>query len=135
LAKAVNTSILSLERGGIFKAVAGKARLLQPSEMSSGWDPEHDKFVSIWEVALRIAHALQTEGIVKAAEWSASAASKVELDSVKELSYLLFSISEKMGWHDAAVLFNGLGTSWLDLNSVTIHQPAESSVQTELDLG
>lgn len=135
LAKAVNTSILSLERGGIFKAVAGKARLFQPSEMSIGWDPEHDKFVSIWEVALRIAHALQTEGIAKAAEWSASAASKVELDSVKELSYLLFSISEKMGWHDAAVLFNALGTSWLDLNSVTIHLPSESSVQTELDLG
>jgi putative DNA methylase len=135
LAKAINTSITSLERGGIFKAVAGKAKLVRPEDMSKDWDPSHDKFISIWEVAVRIAFVLQTEGIEKAAEWNLAASSKVELDAVKELSYLLFSISEKKGWHDAAILFNGLGTSWIDLHAAAQNRPVQASTQTELDLG
>jgi len=135
LAKAINTSITNLERGGIFRAVAGKARLVRPEDMSKNWDPAHDKFISIWEVALRIAFALQSQGVETAAEWIAAASSKVEMDAVKELSYLLFSISEKKGWHDAALLFNGLGTSWIDLHAATQNRPIAASTQEELDLG
>ena len=45
----------------------------------------------------------------------AAARDKVDLDAVKELAYLLFSIAEKKGWAETALLFNGLGTSWSDL--------------------
>jgi putative DNA methylase len=133
LAKAVNTSIPGLERGGIFKATAGKARLIHPEKMSAEWDPEHDKSISIWEVALRIAYALQNQGIQKAAEWNFAASKKVELDAVKELSYLLFSISEKKGWNEAAILFNGLGTSWSDINNEMHSTPKVLSEQSLLD--
>jgi putative DNA methylase len=133
LAKAVNTSIPGLERGGIFKAIAGKARLIHPEQMSGEWDPEHDKSISIWEVALRIAYALQNQGIQKAAEWNFAASKKVELDAVKELSYLLFSISEKKGWNEAAILFNGLGTSWSDINNEMHSTPKVLSEQSLLD--
>jgi len=134
LSRAVNTSLTSLERGGIFKASAGKARLITPQEMDKVWDPEHDKSISIWEVALRIANALQVHGVEKAAKWTATARTRVDIDAVKELSYLLFSICEKRGWTDTAILFNGLGTSWSDVNSAVSSIPRSKSSQEELDL-
>ena len=39
----------------------------------------------------------------------------VDLDDVKELAYLLYSIAEKKGWAETALLFNNLGTSWTDI--------------------
>jgi putative DNA methylase len=118
LTRAVNTSLSVLERGGVFRAVAGKANLVEGKHMSSEWDPMQDKTISAWEVAVRVAHALQTEGLEKAVSWSNQASKRVDLDSVKELSYLLYSISEKKGWTESAILFNGLGTSWSDMSGL-----------------
>ena len=39
----------------------------------------------------------------------------MDLDDVKELAYLLYSIAEKKGWAETALLFNNLGTLWTDL--------------------
>ena len=39
----------------------------------------------------------------------------IDLDDVKELAYLLYSIAEKKGWAETALLFNNLGTLWTDL--------------------
>ena len=103
--------------------------------MDKLWDPEHDKSISIWEVALRIANALQSDGIERAAEWTAAARTRVDIDAVKELSYLLFSVCEKKGWTETAILFNGLGTSWSDMNSAVSSIPSSRSSQEELDLG
>jgi putative DNA methylase len=41
LARATNTSTDGLGRAGVFRAVAGKARLLGPADLKSGWDPPH----------------------------------------------------------------------------------------------
>ena len=43
----------------------------------------------------------------------------VDLDDVKELAYLLYSIAEKKGWAETALLFNNLGTSWTDLEDAS----------------
>lgn len=134
LGKAVNTTVSSVERGGVFKAVAGKARLLHPSEMSDSWIPEEDKDISVWEVATRLAHALQEHGIGKATEWMESAKTRVDVGAVKELSYLLYSICERKGWTESAVLFNGLGTSWVDLASSVQSPRSATAAQGELDL-
>jgi putative DNA methylase len=133
LSRAVNTSLAILERGGIFKAVAGKAALVAPQDMSKDWDPLQDKSISIWEAALRIANALQSEGLHKASQWSLAASARVDLESVKELSYLLFSICEKKGWTESAILFNGLGTSWSDMNHEMQSAPKILSEQSLLD--
>ena len=135
LSRAVNTSLALLERMGVFKATAGKARLIHPQDMEKDWDPQHDKNICVWEVAMRISYELQRSGIEKAAEWSTKSSSKIDLDSVKELSYLLFRLAEKKGWADAAILFNGLGTSWSDLTATAQSQSKITSAQTELDLG
>ena len=43
------------------------------------------------------------------------AGQRVDLDTTKELAYLLYNVCDKKGWASSAALFNGLGTSWSDL--------------------
>ncbi|MEU3630906.1 DUF1156 domain-containing protein [Streptomyces fradiae] len=119
LSRATNTSVSGLVRGGMFRARAGKARLLDFDELSADWDPASDERVSVWEVVVRLAKALDERGGEEAARLMALAGQKVDLDTAKELAYLLFSICEKKGWTQTALLFNGLGTSWSDLSAAS----------------
>ena len=59
----------------------------------------------------------------------------IDLDAAKELAYLLFSICEKRGWTQTALLFNGLGTSWSDLSAAarTGGPPTPPLAQGEFD--
>ncbi|MFF4807092.1 DUF1156 domain-containing protein [Micromonospora chersina] len=117
LSRATNTSVDGLTRGGVFWARAGKSRLIEPAELSDTWDPATDERISVWEVVLRLAKALDELGAEQAARLMAQAGQCVDLDTAKELAYLLFSICEKRGWTQTALLFNGLGTSWSDLSA------------------
>ena len=117
LSKAKNTSLAGLQRGGIFRARAGKARLLAPEDLPADYDPSGDDRVSVWEIALHLAKAIDESGADAAARLMAAAAPRVELDSVKELTYLLYNICERKNWAQTGRLFNGLGTSWNDLES------------------
>jgi putative DNA methylase len=134
LARALNTSVTTLERGGIFKAAGGKARLVHPDSMTDSWDPELDKSISVWEVAVRLAEILQSKGADSAAELAHAASKRVDINSVRELSYLLYSIAEKKRWVDSAILFNGLGTSWSEMTSIKLKQPKNVGLQETLDL-
>jgi len=55
------------------------------------------------------------------------------MEVVKELSYLLFSICEKRGWTETAILFNALGTSWMDISQPTSENSAPS-IQEALEI-
>ncbi len=35
------------------------------------------------------------------------------------MAYLLYSIAEKKGWAETALLFNNLGTSWTDIEDAS----------------
>jgi putative DNA methylase len=135
LTRAVNTTVSVLERGGIFRAAAGKARLLEPTEMSEHWNPAEDKAISVWEVAVRLGHALLSEGLDQAAVWMRESASRVELDAVKELAYLMYSVCERKGWTEAAMMFNALGTSWGDVSGAARAAMPASASQGALDFG
>ncbi len=117
LSKAKNTSLAGLERGGVFRARAGKARLLSVDDLPDHYDPIRDERVSVWEVVIRLAKALTESGADEAARIMIAASPRVDLDTAKELAYLLYSICERRGWAQTALLFNGLGTSWNDLES------------------
>jgi putative DNA methylase len=117
LARATNTSIEGLQRGGVFRAVAGKARLLSPEDLSDSWDPLTDVRTSVWEVTLHLAKAVTERGSEAASALMGAAGQRVDLDAVKELAYLLYNICERKGWTTSALLFNGLGTSWGDLDA------------------
>lgn len=136
LTRATNTSLASLERGGIFRARAGRARLLAPDDLSQTWDPLASDQVSVWAVVLHAARALQESGGGEAARLMSLAAQRIDLDTAKELAYLLYSISDKRDDVAAALLFNGLGTSWSEL-AATVRATGGSSgpsAQGTLDL-
>ena len=134
LSKAVATSVDGLCRGGVFWARAGRARLVGLHELSEGWDPLSDERVTEWEVVLRVAKALDRDGVEPAARLLALAGQRVDLDTTKELAYLLYSVCEKRGWPASAGLFNGLGTSWSDLSAAGRTPVSSTAGQGELDL-
>src|SRR5690606_15209012 len=115
LSRSTNTSVDGLVRGGIFWARAGKARLLGVADLADTWDPITDQRVSDWEVVLRLAKALNEQGVDAAASVFAGSSQRVDMDTAKELAYLLFNVCERRKWTESAILFNSVGTSWLDL--------------------
>lgn len=115
LARSTNSSVGGVIDGGIFWARQGTARLLGPDELSPGWDPMLDDRISQWEVTVRLARAVATDGVDAAAPLYVASGTRVDLEACKELSYLLFSVCERKKWADVGALFNALGSSWLDL--------------------
>ena len=116
LARSSDTSIGALERGGIFEAKGGKARLLSPSTLEGEWDPAADERISVWEATVRLAAAMAKDGADKVAELLPSVQTRVNLDAVKELGFLLFHKAEKKKDTQDALLFNGLVSAWGDVN-------------------
>lgn len=116
LARSSDTSISALERGGIFEAKGGNARLLAPGQLEGTWDPTTDDRVSVWEATVRLASLMAKDGADKVAELLPSVQTRVNLDAVKELGFLLFHEAEKKKDTKDAVLFNGLVSAWGDVN-------------------
>lgn len=116
LARSSDTSISALERGGIFEAKGGKARLLAPSALEGVWDAAADDRVSVWEATVRLAAVMAKDGADKVAELIPTVQTRVSLDAIKELGFLLFHEAEKKKDSKDAGLFNGLVSAWGDLN-------------------
>jgi putative DNA methylase len=135
LSKAKNTSIGGLERGGVLWSRGGRVRLLSVRDISENYEPERDERLSEWEIVLQLAKRLNEHGGEAAARLMLAAKAVVDLDAVRELAYLLFSIAEKRDWVETARLFNGLGTSWSDLADQA-RQPklaTNPAIQSQLD--
>ena len=133
LARSSDTSLGELERGGIFIARGGKARLLSPSELAGDWDPVADKRISVWEATVRLAAVLNREGADEVAELLTDVRSRVDLGAVKELGFLLYRNAEDRGRTQDALLFNGLVTSWGDLKQQADRQSGSKATQESLD--
>jgi putative DNA methylase len=136
LSKAKNTAVRGLEYAGVLKAYAGKVTLLPVAAIPDDYDPAYDDRISEWKICLQLAKRLKDRGSAPAARLMASARDKVDLDAVLELAYLLYSIADRKGWAETALLFNGLGTSWSQLESearkLTLTGP--TLVQDQLNL-
>jgi putative DNA methylase len=136
LSKAKNTAVAGLVRAGVLKAGAGKVRLMSVGDLPAAYDPRRDERVSEWEIAMHLAKRLGEDGAEAAGQLMDLAGEVADLDAVRELAYLLFSVAEKRGWADIALLFNGLGTSWSDLVEAARRQPASGAgVQDQLGFG
>lgn len=117
LARSTDTSISALERGGIFEARGGRARLLSPENLSAGWTPQTDDRLSIWEATVRLAAAMADGGVEKVTQLLPGLQEvRVDLDAVKELGFLLFHEAEKKKDAKDALLFNSLVSAWGDVN-------------------
>jgi len=119
LSKGTDTGIAVLDRAGVLKARGGKVALLSVQDIRVDYDPNGDERVSEWKVCLHLAKRLRDRGAEATSELMAAARDRVDLDDVKELAYLLYSIAEKKRWAETALLFNGLGTSWTELEDAS----------------
>ena len=141
LSKGIDTSITGLERGGVLISRAGKVKLRSVREIPDLYDPDTDDRISEWEICLHLAKRLQDQGAGEAARLMAEVrrVSGIDLDDVKELAYLLYSIAEKKGWAETALLFNNLGTLWTDLEDtarkVARSGPADNQGEFTLEFG
>ncbi len=133
LARSKNTSIAGLERAGVLRSGANKVRLLPIADLPGDYDPGRDKRVSEWELVLHLAKRLREQGGDAAAQLMAKARPLVNLDAVRGLAYLLFSIAGNKGWSDTALVFNGLGTSWSDLSEES-RRPGSANIQAQDEL-
>ncbi|MFP3459791.1 DUF1156 domain-containing protein [Arthrobacter globiformis] len=118
-ATALNTSIPGMERGGILTSRAGKVQLFAPAKLPDDYDPRRDQRLSVWEAALHTARVLEAKGIEDAGQLVArlkeAPGSRIDLDAVKELAYLLYSIAERKNWSALGQTFNNLATAWPDI--------------------
>ena len=141
LSKGIDTSINGLERGGVLISRAGKVKLRSVREIPDLYDPGTDDRISEWEICLHLAKRLQDQGADGAARLMAAVRGVpgIDLDDVKELAYLLYSIAEKKGWAEIALLFNNLGTLWTDLEDsarkVGTSGAADNQGEFTLDFG
>ena len=127
LARGVDTSVKGLERAGVLVSRAGKVKLQSVLDLPDSYDPAADDRISEWEICLHLAKALSERGADAAAALLAAARNvpAVDLDDVLDLAYLLYSIAEKKGWAETALLFNNLGTSWTDIEDMSRKGPAQ----------
>ncbi|GIH50618.1 DUF1156 domain-containing protein [Microbispora rosea] len=133
LARAVGTAVNGLERAGVLKARAGIVELFGPKDLPDVYDPLADDRIPVWEVVMHLAKRLDEQGIEAAGQLMAAAKSRVDLDTAKELTYLLFSICEKRNWAKTALLFNALGSSWTEIERASRTAPPMASAQGMFD--
>jgi putative DNA methylase len=128
LANAKNASVDGLRRSGVLRSSAGRVALLAPGDLPDGYDPLKDDRISLWEVVLYLARALDDErgGLDAAGRILHRAEQRgVDTTAAHQLAYLLYSISEKKGWTASGILFNGLGSSWPEVRAAA--RAAESA--------
>jgi putative DNA methylase len=119
LARARNTSVVTLDREGVLASRAGNVQLLRPADLPSNYDVLTDSHLSNWEILHRLIEVLERDGIALAGEFLQLATSRVDtvidVDLVKELAHLLFRIAESSNWTKDALSFNSLVTSWPEI--------------------
>ncbi len=119
LARARNTAVETMVRDGILTSAAGKVTLLSPAKLPEGYDVLADERVGVWEVLHHLIALLERGGLPTAGAFLAGVQERrdgaVDVELVKELAFLLFSIAEKNGWTQDALAFNTVATAWPDI--------------------
>jgi putative DNA methylase len=119
LARARNTAVETMVRDGILTSAAGKVILLSPATLPEDYDVLADDRVGVWEVLHHLIAVLKRDGVPGAGAFVANVQERpdgeIDVELVKELAFLLFSIAEKNGWTQDALAFNTVATAWPDI--------------------
>jgi putative DNA methylase len=133
LATALNTSIPGLERAGVLRARAGKVQLLRPSELPESYDPAKDARPTMWEAVLHLSKRLEKYGPESAGQLMRQLQSVMDLNGVKELAYLLYSVCDRKRRQESALVFNNLVTSWPEIADAAQNAPGMVDYQQAMD--
>jgi putative DNA methylase len=133
LATALNTSVSGLERDGVVRARAGKVQLLTPSALPNSYDPAKDARPIMWEAVLHLSKRLEDHGAQLAGELMRQLQDVMDLNGVKELAYLLYSVCDRKRRQESALIFNNLVTSWPEIAEEAQKAPERSDYQVAMD--
>jgi putative DNA methylase len=138
IARARNTSVETMVHEGILTSAAGKVELIAPNELPEDYDVLNDDRVGVWEVLHHLSARLELGGLPGAGDFLAAVEARpdaaVDVELVKELAFLLFSIAEKNGWTQDALAFNTVATAWPDIVEAARSGTAVAGTQTSFDL-
>lgn len=126
LARATNTDVEALRRAGVVQAARGKVKLLPVEEIKDNYDPASDSRASEWKICLHIAKLLKDQGTGPAARLMAVARGLVDMESVRNVANMLYTVADMENWAQTAALFSALVTSWPDLDGDSKKLPASS---------
>jgi putative DNA methylase len=131
LARATNTDIEALRRAKVVQSTRGKVRLLPVHEIADNYHPASDDRVSEWKICLHMAKCLKEQGSEPTARLMAAARDLVDLDSVRNVANMLYSVADMEGWAQTASLFNALVASWSDLYGESKRFPFGGAVDAQ----
>ncbi|MGE3261381.1 MAG: DUF1156 domain-containing protein [Bacteriovoracia bacterium] len=115
LARAKGTSVDGLRDAGIVESAHGSLKLIKPNDLDSGWMPENDTRVSVWELLHHMIARFGTEGESGAGELLSRAGQISE--TVRTLAYRLFTTCERKGWAQDAGSYDSLVRAWDSIES------------------
>lgn len=133
LAKAKVTSVNGMAEAGILTAGRGKVRLKPPKDLDPDWDPDRDRRLTVWETTHHLIRALESGGESAAAALVARLGSKAEV--ARELSYRLYTVSERKKRAADALSYNGLVQSWPEIVRLSREPGIALETQGALGLG
>jgi putative DNA methylase len=132
LARAKGTTVDGLAQAGVVDAKAGKVRLLKFNEYSDDWDPHKDQRTPTWEALHQLIRALRSGGESEAGRLLGKMTERTE--SIRQLSYRLFTLCERKGWAEEARAYNELIASWYGtVEASASEKKAPSERQTSLN--
>jgi putative DNA methylase len=116
LARATNTSVEGIARGGVLTSKDGWVTLTRPTALPDSWNPEKDDRISIWEVTAHLARALTSGGVDATARLLAGTRRRggVDQSAIQGLAYRIYELAHNKD-PEVAGLFNLLGSEWSTL--------------------
>lgn len=119
LAQAKNVGVAALADAGIVISKAGKVSLVTGDKLPDEWTFEDSKSVSHWLAMQYLIRRLELGGEIEAAILAKQLGSS-SASICRDLAYRCFSLCEKNGMANEAVLFNNLVTSWSEIQRLVM---------------
>lgn len=121
LARAKATSVGGLVEAGVLQSAGGKVKLLRTRDYPDSWDPSKDNRIPVWEALHQLIRVFRREGESAAGCLLAMVKSKSE--AIRQLSYRLYTLSERKGESEEARGYNDIVQAWNAIDSAANEAP------------
>jgi putative DNA methylase len=132
LSKAKVTSLSGLQQAGIVFSKSGKVRLLSPEELSTDWDPETDRHVTVWGMTHHLLRLYQYEGAGDVVTSNLLRKCGSNGEAARDLAYRLFKLCEKKKLSREAVGYNALVLGWPEIARLAREDGPRQPSQSQL---
>lgn len=119
MSRGANVSPATLRDMGLLTSGNGRIQLIPPAKINTELLVNPAERPSEWSACMHLAKVLQEAGADSAGYLMGRLRPLVNLHAVRDIAYLLHSIADARGWRNTAITFNGLGTAWDDLETIS----------------